>query len=149
MFDARLGGDGDGGPLVLGAGGSGAVLGGAFFFVFSGVQGFDLSRIGSLPCPPPMWPFARAHFPRDQVCCMQCVLLHYSYEEHQFCFATTFLEGSTPSLRYMICPDLVQCISPLLGKPLFVLKQLFALSISGSFLSAHPPTQGGGAVGTG
>ena len=54
-----------------------------------------------------------------------------------------FLEGSTLSLTDMICRDLVQCVSSLIGKPLFVLKQLFAFSLSGSFLSAHPPTQGG------
>ena len=44
----------------------------------------------------------------------------------------------------MICPNLVQCVSSLLGKPLFVLKQLFAFSFSGSFMSALPPTHGGG-----
>ena len=55
-----------------------------------------------------------------------------------------FLEGSTPSLSYMICPDLVHCVSSPLGKPLFVLKQLFAFSLSGGFLSAHPPTHRGG-----
>ena len=54
-----------------------------------------------------------------------------------------FLEGSTPSPSYMICRDLVQCVSSPLGKPLFVLKQLFASSLSGSFLSARPPTHGG------
>ena len=41
----------------------------------------------------------------------------------------------------------MQCVSSLLGKPLFVLKQLFAFSLSGSFLSAHPPTHGGGLLG--
>ena len=34
------------------------------------------------------------------------------------------------------------CSYPL-GKPLFVVKQLFAFSFSGSVLSAHPPTHGG------
>ena len=58
-----------------------------------------------------------------------------------------WLQSSTPRLSYMTVPDLVLCVPSPFGKPLFVLKQLFAFSFSGSFLSARtPPTpaRGGG-----
>ena len=111
-----------------------------------GIRGFDLSGIGSLlsllPCGASL-----GRFLRDQVCCLWWVPSSYTSTGQQFFICSPFLEGSTSSLNDMICPDLVQCVSCLFGKPLLVLKQLFAFSLSGSFLSAHPPTHGGGGGG--
>ena len=93
----------------------------------------------SRPCSASLGRFSA----RSSVLYVVCASALHLYGTAVFlCFP--FLEGSTPSLSYMICPDLVQCVSSPLGKPLFVLKQLFAFSLSGSFLSAHPPPHGGG-----
>ena len=92
-----------------------------------------------------MWRFAWALSSRSSVLFVVGAFALHLYGAAVF-LCSPSLEGSTPSLSDMICPELVQCATSLLGKPLFVLKHLFAFSLSGSFLSAHPPTHGGGGL---
>ena len=58
------------------------------------------------------------------------------------CFALAREEYTQSKLHDLSCIGAVCSFT--LGKPLFVLKQLFAFSFSGSFLSAHPPPPRGG-----
>ena len=76
---------------------------------------------------------------RSSVTSAVCCTMHYSSRGHQSCFALTFLEGSTPSLSYMICPDLVQCVSVPLWQTLVCTQTIVCLLLFRQF-SVCPPT---------